>query len=109
MYRFREVVATSTEEFYGTSKSFLNVFYLLLKYSQPKSPIPESKNIFDNLPAFNSVATTLVDEITRYLNTGPEDVKNEDLLVWWYEHRHVYPHLSRMALNYHTIPGMSLF
>ena len=80
---------------------------LFLQYSQPESPISTSKNIFDNLPVFNSVAAALFDEITRYLNTGSEHVKNEDLLIWWYEHRHVYPHLSRMALDYHTIPGMT--
>ena len=80
-----------------------------LKYSQPESSILASKNIFDNLLAFNSIATTFVDEIMHYSNTGPEAVKNEDLLVWWYEHRHVYPHLSRMALDYHTIPSMSFF
>jgi hAT family C-terminal dimerisation region len=38
----------------------------------------------------------------------PEDVKNEDVLHWWYEHKHVYPNLSRMALDYHTIPCKSL-
>ena len=73
-------------------------------FLQPESPV-KSKNIFDNLPAFKSVSTNnSVDEITRYLSTGPENVKNEDLLAWWYEHKHVYPHLYRMALDYHTIP-----
>jgi len=77
------------------------------KHSQPESPISKSKNIFDNLPAFNSLPTTDVDEISRYLNSGPEDVKNEDLLTWWYEHKHIYPHLYCMALDYHTIPSKS--
>jgi hypothetical protein len=101
------VGATSTENPMVRLRVFAVYSTLFLQYSQPESPISTSKNIFDNLPVFNSVATALFDEITRYLNTGPEHVKNEDLLIWWYEHRHVYPHLSRMALDYHTIPGMS--
>jgi hypothetical protein len=79
----------------------------LNKSLQPESPVLKSKNIFDNLPVFSSLPTAALDEITRYLNTGPEDVRNEDLLTWWYEHRHIYPHLYRMALDYHTIPGKS--
>lgn len=50
-----------------------------------------------------------VDEVTRYLSTGPEDVANQDVLTWWYEHQHVYPNLSRMALDYHTVPSKSHF
>ena len=63
-----------------------------------------SNNIFDSLPAFHTTHEAAVDELTRYLSTGPEDVKNEDLLRWWFERRHVYPNLSRMALDYHTVP-----
>ena len=76
------------------------------KHSQPESLISKS-NIFNNLPAFNSLPTTDIDEISRYLNTGPKDVKNEDLLTWWYKHKHIYPHLYCMALDYHTILGKS--
>ena len=25
--------------------------------------------------------------------------------MWWYEHKHIYPHLSRMAMDYLSIPG----
>src|SRR6267154_6364970 len=46
---------------------------------------------------------------SHYLYTKIEDVKNEDLLRWWHEHRHVFPHLYRMALDYHTIPCKFLF
>ena len=73
---------------------------------QNESPKKTSTNIFDDLPAFRSVATLdeTINEITRYLQTGPENVKNQDLLEWWYERKHIYPHLYRMALDYHTIP-----
>jgi hypothetical protein len=61
-------------------------------------------NVFDDLPAYASLSFGVLDELTRYLSTVPEDVKNEDVCMWWYEHKHVYPHLHRMALDYHTIP-----
>jgi hypothetical protein len=60
--------------------------------------------MFDNLPAFRQVRHTQLDELPRYLYSEIEDMKNEDLLKWWHEHRHVYPHLYRMALDYHTVP-----
>jgi hypothetical protein len=67
-----------------------------------------AKNIFDNLPAFCTLQSGTLNELTSYLVTMPEDVKNEDVLHLWYEHKHVYPNLSQMALNYHTIPCKSL-
>jgi hAT family C-terminal dimerisation region len=42
-------------------------------------------------------------ELDRYLGTDPEHVT--DALAWWYEHKHVYPRLHRMALDYLSIPG----
>jgi hypothetical protein len=29
----------------------------------------------------------------------------DDVLLWWFEHRDSFPGLSRMALDYLTIPG----
>lgn len=29
-----------------------------------------------------------------------------DAVAWWYDHRKAYPHLSCMALDYLTIPGL---
>jgi hAT family C-terminal dimerisation region len=48
--------------------------------------------------------TDLRDELDRYLSTDVEHVT--DPLAWWYERRTTYPCLSRMALDYLTIPGM---
>jgi len=59
--------------------------------------------MFDNIPAYRLSVNT-IDEVSRYLCTEPEDVQNEDLLRWWYDHRRQYPHLFRMALDYHSIP-----
>lgn len=66
--------------------------------------MPGDKNVFDNLPAYRQVEYAKIDELSRYLYTEIEDVKNEDLLRWWHEHRHAFPHLYRMALDYHTVP-----
>ena len=63
-----------------------------------------SNNIFDNLPAIQAPrASDLRDELERFLSTDPEHV--DDVFIWWYEHKHVYPCLYRMALDYLTIPG----
>jgi hypothetical protein len=65
-------------------------------------------NIFDNLPALAAPkAADLLDELDRYLVTDPE--QTEDALAWWNERRHSFPALSRMALNYLTIPSLYCF
>ena len=64
--------------------------------------------MFDNLPALAPPkAANLGSEIDHYLNS---DVKHvTDLLAWWHAQCGTYPQLSRMALNYLSIPGKSLF
>lgn len=42
-------------------------------------------------------------EIERYLAVPIEDTN--DPLVWWADHRALYPRLSHMALDYLSIPG----
>lgn len=79
-------------------------FVLDLIHSFLKGLGSSSKNIFDNLPALSAPKkATLRDDLDRYLSTDPEDVT--DALQWWYEHKHTYPHLHRMALDYLSIPG----
>lgn len=39
-----------------------------------------------------------------YLSTERE-LSVKDGLLWWYERKHIYPHLSRMAMDYLSIPG----
>jgi hypothetical protein len=61
--------------------------------------------MFDSLPSLSAPEQhELCDELDRYLNTDPEAVG--DVLMWWHERRAMYPHLSRMALDYLTIPGV---
>ena len=59
--------------------------------------------MFDNLPSISAPQHELRSELDRYLSTVTESVA--DPLLWWFEHRHVYPRLSRMALDYLSIPG----
>ena len=60
--------------------------------------------MFDALPSLSAPKRhELRDELDRYLSTDPEAV--EDVLMWWHGHRAMYPCLSRMALDYLTIPG----
>jgi hypothetical protein len=50
-------------------------------------------------------SSDLGNELERYLSTDIEDVR--DAVAWWHAHKVTYPHLSRMALDYLTIPGKS--
>lgn len=42
-------------------------------------------------------------ELDRYLEE-PREKKVKDVIRWWYERRETYPVLSRMALDYLSIP-----
>ena len=65
-----------------------------------------SENIFDNMPDLfsgNSRRTLSNDELDLYLKAEPEAVSNP--IQWWHTRRRLFPRLSRMALDYLTIPG----
>jgi len=48
----------------------------------------------------------LQNELENYLKQKPDPtVRDTEVLSWWKAHSHEFPHLYRMALNYHTIPG----
>lgn len=67
--------------------------------------IQSQTNIFDNLPALTATsADSIQDELQRYLALDPEPGV-EDPLLWWTERASMYPNLSRMALDYGSIPG----
>ena len=61
-------------------------------------------NIFDSLPTL-ARKTQHKDELDAYLTTEIEDVG--DVLKWWQDNWLTYTCLSRMAVDYLTIPGMS--
>lgn len=66
-------------------------------------------NIFDKLPALQPPRIReLRDELERYLSTGRE-LHVKDGLLWWFERKHIYPRLYRMATDYLSIPGKFLF
>jgi len=67
-----------------------------------------SANIFDALPTVSTAEkTAFLDELTRYLTSPTESTREP--LRWWVERRAIYPCLSRMALNYLSVPGLSNF
>lgn len=65
------------------------------------------KNRFDNLPALAATKSTeLRRELDRFLNF---DCKHApDALAWWHDQRETYPRLSRMAVDYLSIPATSV-
>ena len=64
-----------------------------------------SLNIFNNITALaKPILSRLQDELTAYLSSDPKYI--DDVLSWWYEKWLIYPHLSRMALDYLMIPSM---
>jgi hAT family C-terminal dimerisation region len=66
--------------------------------------LQSSRNIFDDLPSLaQPKKSALRCELDRYLSTDVEVVS--DVLAWWYERRAMFPCLSRMALDYLSIPG----
>ena len=61
-------------------------------------------NIFDSLAALSApTQEELSNDLDRYLATDVEDVR--DPLGWWNGKKATYPKLSRMALDYLSIPG----
>ena len=62
--------------------------------------------MFDTiLKSSSSKTVELRSELDRYLSIDTEVVDN--VLLWWWERKSVYPCLSRMALDYLSIPGRS--
>jgi hypothetical protein len=64
-------------------------------------------NIFENLPAFAvPKPADLRGELDRFLASDIEYAP--DVLTWWHERRNSYPRLSRMAIDYLSIPATSV-
>jgi hAT family C-terminal dimerisation region len=81
------------------------VFYLIFSYLNLALQDDDTTNIFDHLPALTKPAkTSAIGELDAYLNADIEEV--EDALAWWKQQCSTYPHLSRMALDFLTIPGV---
>ncbi len=61
--------------------------------------------MFDDLPFVGNLAAEEGDELKRYLSAEP--IRVSDPIQWWQDRRKAYPWLSRMAIDYLTIPGES--
>jgi len=55
------------------------------------------------LVSASSQATSQRDELAEWLAQPP--VPTEDPLHWWLANKKLYPRLSRMAIDFHGIPG----
>jgi hypothetical protein len=67
-----------------------------------KSVTEDAVMVFGDL----SVTAARVSEIDDYLRLPVEPVS--DPLKWWNDNCHMYPSLSRMALDYLSVPGTSM-
>ncbi|GBE82272.1 putative AC9 transposase [Sparassis crispa] len=73
-----------------------------------QSECTPSSNMFDNLLNTNvSKGEDNRDELECYLDADTERV-DSDTLGWWYARCKEFPHLSRMAMSYLTIPATSV-
>jgi hypothetical protein len=81
-------------------------------------PTDESNTVYENIPnvnnngfaSFGNLSVTKcchASEIQKYLSLPVENV--QDPLKWWTANKYVYPNLHRMALNYLSIPGKTLW
>jgi hypothetical protein len=61
------------------------------------------QNQFDDLDECHPPKKGIRDELDRYLSTDPEGTK--DPMKWWTAKRSDFPCLSRMAMDYLSIPG----
>jgi hypothetical protein len=69
--------------------------------------VSTSFNIFEDHPAFAAPKPAdLRGELDRYLTADVEQAP--DVLAWWHERRNTYPRLSRMAIDYLSIPATSV-
>ncbi|EJD32395.1 hATC-domain-containing protein [Auricularia subglabra TFB-10046 SS5] len=69
---------------------------------------PTSANVFDNLRFVAASARSPLDELSAYLAAATEVPEGGDALKWWKRNTSTFPHLSRMALDYLSIPATSV-
>jgi hypothetical protein len=58
-------------------------------------------------PLLASPASVWQAEFDRYLK-APRVAKNTEVIRWWDENEHLYPHLAKVARDYLAIPGSSV-
>jgi hypothetical protein len=90
------------------NKVTVHTYFLCSTDTSPlQVTVNKSANIFDNLPSLSQFTSAPVDnELDVYLKTPIENVAIGDGIQWWFRNRHTFPCLSRMALDYLSIPGV---
>jgi hypothetical protein len=86
-----EGVNTQVRYFFVMSRHDFTIYAGVIKHLRQHISTKEAKR------------SELRDELDTYLSSDPEYV--DDVLVWWSERRRTFPRLSRMALDYLTLPG----
>jgi hypothetical protein len=62
----------------------------------------------DNYLAMAPSALTFDEEYDLYLH-DPTEIPKRGIIAWWIKNAKKYPILSRISLDYHSIPGMTQF
>jgi hypothetical protein len=96
----------------------MDFFFTQVDNPQLRPIDKKSSNMFEEYLASTSCATAsssqpINDELGVYLRAGPESLKYKENgkekvmmpIEWWVRHADTYPRLSRMALDYLSIPG----
>jgi hAT family C-terminal dimerisation region len=61
---------------------------------------------FANISVGPNIAQSPSHELDEYLHRPIENIKEP--MKWWVQHSEVYPNLSRMAMDFLSIPGESV-
>ena len=87
---------------YSCASSYHNIDIEMIDNTLDKQE--ESANVFDNLEALAPPKLSdLGSELDRYLSLDVEHIT--DALAWWYKRHEMFPCLSKMALDYLSVPG----
>lgn len=70
--------------------------------SSSQADFDDATNWLEDIPIPDAI--TDADELQEYLSQPVERIKVNPLR-WWWDKRHTWPALSRMALDYLCIPG----
>jgi len=76
------------------------------KYTAPKKDLMKNDNGFASFGNLSVTTCPCASEIQEYLSHVVENVKNP--LKWWIDNKYVYPNLHQMALDYLSIPAISI-
>jgi hypothetical protein len=104
-----EIAETALQDHYDRFYRYQEIDSIRPENPSPP-PQPEYEpDEFDNFltPATFYARPQAIDEYDRYKSLHPIQEALHAPLAWWRDHRNEYPTLSRMALNFFSVPAMS--